>query len=202
MAYSWKVAVWSFREVINGSTLAAIKARVNLLPNDANRHKGPFTTYAEVVNHVLGCLATDTVITRADEEIHNFKQVSVTPWDISEKLWDLEIWFGGVWNEQTQCQICVEGISLIISSTLRSWWADTREAILKDLANQHQSLLDLRGRYRKTADKEDQWTEVMWRSTEYQKGGAEQSALWQFIMTLPRPRKIGTALCHRIRELI
>lgn len=76
-------AVWQFRKFTSGPALADIKARSTLLSNDANRHKGTITTYVEVVNHVLRRYATDAVIAKADEEIRNFKQGSVTPFDFS-----------------------------------------------------------------------------------------------------------------------
>lgn len=60
----------------------------------------------------------------------------------------------GVYNEQTLLEFFVEGIDLIIRSTMHRW-ADSREATLKYLAHQVQYLLELQGAQRKSATKED-----------------------------------------------
>lgn len=69
-----------------GIILAATKVRWTLLSNDANRHEGAIKFYARVVKHLLRSYETDAVIAKAGEEICNFKQGSLTPWDFSQKL--------------------------------------------------------------------------------------------------------------------
>lgn len=44
--------------------------------------------------------ATDAVIAKAKEEIKNFEQESLMPFDVFYKLWDLTLRRGGIYNEQ------------------------------------------------------------------------------------------------------
>lgn len=44
------------------------------------------TTYAEVVHHLLGRHATDTVIANANKKIPRFKKGALMPWDFSQML--------------------------------------------------------------------------------------------------------------------
>lgn len=67
---------------------------------------------------------------------------------------------GGVYNEQALPRMFVERVDLSIPSTTGRWWVHNREATLKDLAHQAQSLLDLLQEHQKAARKEGQWTEV------------------------------------------
>lgn len=51
------------------------------------------------------------------------------------------------------CGFFVEGIELIIRTTMQCWWTDNQEAMLEKLAHPAQSLLDLQGGQRKIAEK-------------------------------------------------
>lgn len=70
---------------MNGPSVPAIKARLNLSSNHANTLERPIKTYAEVVINLLSCYDTDSVIAKAEAEIRNFKQGSLTPRNYSEK---------------------------------------------------------------------------------------------------------------------
>lgn len=64
---------------MNGSTLSVIKSQFAQLSNNTNRHERTITTSATVVDHVLKHYAADAVIVKADEEILNFNEGSLTP---------------------------------------------------------------------------------------------------------------------------
>lgn len=82
--------MWSFTELMNGSVLAAIKTRLASSSNNGNMH--------EVVSDLVGRYATEAVITKADEEICEFKEGSLTPWDFSQQLCDPTLRFSVVYN--------------------------------------------------------------------------------------------------------
>lgn len=63
---------------MKGPALATINVRMTLLSNDTNRHEDTSTSYAKVVNHVAGRYAANTSIVKADENIDDFKQSSLT----------------------------------------------------------------------------------------------------------------------------
>lgn len=110
---------------------------------------------------MLSRYGADAVIAKANENIRNFKQGSLTAWDLSRKLLDRTLRCGGVYNKQKLCGFIVEGIKLIIHSNMRLWSGDNRETTLEDPANQGQCFLDLQGGNRRTAKKDGQWTEVV-----------------------------------------
>lgn len=64
---------------MSGPALAPTKTRLTVSSNDANRHEGTIITYAKVISHLLKRYDADTVISKADEEIRNFKQALSTP---------------------------------------------------------------------------------------------------------------------------
>lgn len=109
---------------MNGAALAAVSARLYLSSNDANRNEATITTYVEVVKHLLRRYDTDAVIVKADERISSFKQGPLTPWDLSQTLWDLRPRCGSVYNEQTLRRFFIEGIVISIRSIMRQWWVN------------------------------------------------------------------------------
>lgn len=66
--------------------LAAIKVLFTLSYNHANKQVETNTFYAGVENHLLWCYDTNAVITKGNEEISNFKEGSLTPWEYFQKL--------------------------------------------------------------------------------------------------------------------
>lgn len=85
---------------MNGSALAAVKAWLTLPSSDANRHESRITTSAKVA-HLPMCYTTDTVIVRANKEIHNFKAGSLMLWNFPQNLLDPTLRSSGVHNMQT-----------------------------------------------------------------------------------------------------
>lgn len=63
---------------MNGTSLAAIKTRLALWSNDANRDKGTITTYSLVMKHLIRHYASAAFIAKAEEVIRTFKQGSLT----------------------------------------------------------------------------------------------------------------------------
>lgn len=61
------------------------------MSNDPKRYEGMITNYAAVVSHLLRRYGFDGGTVKADEEIRNFKERSLTPSDFSQKLWDLTV---------------------------------------------------------------------------------------------------------------
>lgn len=92
-----KVALWHFREFMNGPAPATIKARLKSPSNNVNTRQESITSYAEVFNHLLRLRATDTAIAIAYDRIRNFKQGNLIPWDFPQKLWDLTLCCGGIY---------------------------------------------------------------------------------------------------------
>lgn len=58
---------------MNGSASAHSEVRLTMSLNDASRHEGAITAYAEVGNYLLRRYATDLFIARADENIRKNK---------------------------------------------------------------------------------------------------------------------------------
>lgn len=85
---------------------------------------------------MLRMYATNVVIAKDIEEIRNFKQVLLTPWDFPLKLWNLSLMCSGVYNEETLPGFLIEKIDLSPRSTMRHWLEDNRKVILEDLAHQ------------------------------------------------------------------
>lgn len=73
---------WSF---MTGPTIATFKAQLNLSANNTNKDKSTITAYVRVVNHLLNWYGSDSIIIKAVEEIQNFKQCTLTPWNFSQK---------------------------------------------------------------------------------------------------------------------
>lgn len=71
-------ALWFFMDNTTKLALLAIIKRLKLSSNDVNAHCGTIILYAKVVNHLLRSYVTDVETVTADEEIHNFKQWSLT----------------------------------------------------------------------------------------------------------------------------
>lgn len=84
---------------MNSPALAVIKTPSTLSWNDANRHERTITTYVQVVSHLLRRYATDAVTARADEEMFNIKEGSLTTWEFLKKSWDQTLQCSGVYNE-------------------------------------------------------------------------------------------------------
>lgn len=160
------------------SALAAIKLHLTLFPNDANRQEGTTTTYGEVLRQFLTRYATDTIFAKDGEKIRNVKQGSLAPWGFFQKLWDRTLRCGVIYNEQSIQGLYVDYIDLCIWSTMRQWWVDMREAILKDLLHQVQYLLDLqRGSRTIAAGEEHPWTQLIRRKPKKRKGGGRSHRL-------------------------
>lgn len=96
----------------------------------------------EVANHLLRRYPTDAIIANTGHEIWNFKQVGLTPWKFSKKLWDLTLRFGLIYNRHTLQVFSIIGIGLAIRGTMRYWQDNDRRPSLEDLAHHAQSLLD------------------------------------------------------------
>lgn len=62
-----------FRDFMTSPALTAVKARLDLSSNDANKREGTITSYAEMVKHVMMRYTVDVVIAKADEEVPSFK---------------------------------------------------------------------------------------------------------------------------------
>lgn len=73
-------------------------------------------------------------------------------------------------NEQTLLGCFVEGIYVFIRSTMRRWLVNDREVVHEDLAHKFQSLLDMQGGRRNSAERENQCTEAVRRDTKGPKG--------------------------------
>lgn len=76
---------------MTGFALATIKTLLILSSNDAYWHEGTIASYAGETNHLRRRHASDSVITKTDEYVRNFKPGSLTTWDVSQKLWDLNL---------------------------------------------------------------------------------------------------------------
>lgn len=104
---------------MNGPAVAAIKARWTFSSKFAIKHEKTITSYADGVNHLLSSCANDAVIASVDEEIRNFKQGSITPWDFSEKLCNLTLGCDFVYKKQMLRRFFVEDIDLSIRSAMQ-----------------------------------------------------------------------------------
>lgn len=87
----------------------AINACFTLFSNDANNYEGTSTSWAGVIIHLLRWHVTDALIDKSDQEVKNVWEGSLTTWDISRKLWDLTLPYGGVYNEQILLGSFLEG---------------------------------------------------------------------------------------------
>lgn len=59
---------------MNGTVLAAIKARLTLSSSNTSQPEGTTTSYDRIVIQLLKRYATDAIITKGDDNIPNFKQ--------------------------------------------------------------------------------------------------------------------------------
>lgn len=126
---------------------------------------GNVTTYAEMVNHLLGHYAPYPVMAKADETIRNFVQDTLTPWIFFHKLCNLSSKCDAEYHQQMLLGFLVQRIKLSIRSTIRSCWADNQETTLEDVAHQAHCLSDLQGVYGESVEREGRWTQAQQRST-------------------------------------
>lgn len=164
------VAVWHFGKAMCGPALADIKTRWTLLSNDPNKYERTISSYAGVVNHLIGRYSTNPVIAKANKDIRSFKQCSLTPWDLSEKLWDLTLTCEDVQKEQTLPELFFGIINIRTCSIMQCWWANNREATLGDLDHQAQFVLDLQSGNHQSTENDSQWTGVDRRTNKATRG--------------------------------
>lgn len=67
-----------FPDFIKDSAPAVIEARLTLLSADLSMNEFTNTSYAETVHHLLRCFATNEVVTKAGDQILDFKEKSLT----------------------------------------------------------------------------------------------------------------------------
>lgn len=94
------IVLWHFGYFKNGPTLAVFNGQLNLSPNDLDWDEGTITPYAKILNLPPRRYTTHANTSRADEKIRSFKQGSLTAWDVSQKLWDLALWWREVGNDR------------------------------------------------------------------------------------------------------
>lgn len=127
---------------------------MTLPSNNANKHERPITIYTKAIRRLLSRYITDSVVANADKKFANFKQDSVTPLDLSQKLWGLTVRCCGVYGKYMLGKFFLQGIVIRIRRTIRPWLEECHEATLKDLAYQAQSVLGLQGGQRRSVTKE------------------------------------------------
>lgn len=120
---------------MNGLALAIIKVQLTLSLKDEIRYEGTITAYAEVVNGLLRRYATDDVIAKGNEEMHNIEQEFLTTSDFSQKAQDLALRCGAVYNEQTLRGRFFEVFHPSIRNNMCRCSADSLEVTLEDQAH-------------------------------------------------------------------
>lgn len=74
-----------------------------------------------MVSHLLGRYATDAVIAMTNENIENFQQGFLTKSVSPEKVWDLILGGGGMYNQQTIYGFFVERIDSSVYRAMLQW---------------------------------------------------------------------------------
>lgn len=126
-----RVAVWLPRNFMFAPVLSGVYTRLTLFSNDGNRHESTTTLYTEVLNHLLRSNASNAVVVKPKNEIGSFKQNSSTPWNVSEKLRDLNSLCSGVYHKQIFEIYFFENIDFTFCCILRFWLADKYSKLSK-----------------------------------------------------------------------
>lgn len=86
-----------------------------------------------MVRHLLSYYATYDVITKSNDDIRDIKQGLLALSNCSKTIWDLTLRSGDNYDEQMLFAIFVHFTDVSIHSTMRRFWANSREATLNDL---------------------------------------------------------------------
>lgn len=113
---------------------AALSVRKCFTSSLPSRHKEKLTSYCQVANYTLNTHANDDIITKAEADVTNYKQLQeLNAVDYSGSLWTKALSWGPVFDEYQLKGTFAGDLCSSMLQGMRSYWAKNKGASFQEL---------------------------------------------------------------------